>query len=77
MHYTLFMKIINRQNELCSIEFYGLFLKSPLMLCLLYFKELTSTEVWHYEIEAHLTLEQVVHAHQERMITLQHYVLLQ
>lgn len=71
---TLYVKVADGHYDLCSIELYDI-LREP-FLTLEHLIEFTSFHEWHYEVEAELRLEQIVHSDQKRVVAGEQYVFL-
>jgi len=68
------MQVPNSHRHLSSVEPDSVLIKP--FVGLVYLVQLTSLDEGHDEVESHLVLKQVVHAHKERVVALKHDVLL-
>ena len=69
------MKVADRDGHLGSIEDDSRLLEPP--LALEYLVELSSSNEGHHEVEPEVVLEEVLHTDEERVVALEHDVLLQ
>ena len=75
MHDSLLMELAEADDDLRNEKLYGRFIKGSLGLQNLV--ELTASNVGHHEVQALVSLEEVLHAAQEMVIRLEQDLLLQ